>query len=265
MLDSIPLPILLVVPLLLYTLLPSRKLPPLPVINLPSSVFFPRLRARFRSTLDFKSAILAADAQHRHKPVILPLLTGDMVLLPRSDIQWVVDQPDAVLNMHDQVLESLQIDHTTPDPELVHHPIHQKIITTTLTNQIGNLVPDVAEETELCVDKFFGDGGDLCVYEAVFKMVGAVSNRVFVGKPGCRDEELLKLGGTFAQIVPSAASVLRMCWGPVKAVVSSGFRIWIWVVAKKFERKIAPEIRKRLDEFDRGVEEKNDFLQWSIK
>ncbi|KAK5655624.1 hypothetical protein OQA88_5555 [Cercophora sp. LCS_1] len=268
MLNAVPLPVLLLLlSIIIYLILPSRRRLSLPVINRPPSFLFPHLRARIATTKDFKSAILLADTHHRNKPVILPILTGDMVLLPRSDTQWVVEQPDTILDMHSLVMETLQIDHTTPDPELVHRPIHHKLITTTLTNQVGNLVPDVAEETEWSVSKYWDTDsaeGEVCVYKSVFKMVGAVSNRVFIGAPLCRDETLLQLAGQYAQIVPMAAVMLRMCWGPVKTVLGAALRARIWIVAKKWERRLGPEIRARVKEFDESEKAKNDFLGWCI-
>ncbi|AEO55817.1 hypothetical protein MYCTH_2108406 [Thermothelomyces thermophilus ATCC 42464] len=85
-----------------------------------------------------RPAVLAPALKGRLEVTHVPpycLIQGKPVsLLGAQD--WVIDQPDSVLNrLH------------APDPSVVHDPVHDKLITTNLTNQIGNLVPDVAEET----------------------------------------------------------------------------------------------------------------------
>ncbi|KAK3360469.1 cytochrome P450 [Lasiosphaeria hispida] len=271
-------PAVLLASYLIYHLfLAPSKLPKLPIIGARDGEWFPLLRARWRNLADFKSAVIEADTQYRDTAVLLPIAgAGDMVLLPRSEIQFVTDQPDAVLNMHTQVLDSLQIDYTCTDPSLVHNPIHHKLITTTLTNQVGNLVPDVADETAYSVDRQWGRGTEfheLCVYDTMCHVIGAVTNRVFVGDPRCRDPELLRLGMHYAKLVPVTAQFLRLVWRPVRPLVAFFATIPIHLATRRFERVLAPEIEARLADYDarqrdpEGKSEgvRNDFLQWSIR
>ncbi|KAK4033274.1 cytochrome P450 [Parachaetomium inaequale] len=171
------------------------KLPKIPILGAKEGDWFPFYQAMWRNTVDFKAAVQVADQKYREQAVLMPLMVApNMVLLPRSETQFVTDQPDSVLDMHTQAMDSLQIDYTTTDPSLVHNPVHHKLITTTLTNQIGNLVPDVAEETAWGFDKYWGvpdEYQEVCVYDTMRKIVGCVTNRVFVGKPKCRDPALL--------------------------------------------------------------------------
>ncbi|KAK4130390.1 cytochrome P450 [Trichocladium antarcticum] len=165
------------------------RLPKLPIVGAREGEWFPFFRAKWRNTLDFKSAVKLADEKYRDEAVLMPLLgSSSMVLLPRSEIQFVTDQPNSVLDMHTQAIETLQTDYTVVDPYLVRNPMHHKLITTTLTNQISHLVPDVADETAWGFDQHWGSGTDyheVCVYETMRKIVGCVTNRVFVGKPKC--------------------------------------------------------------------------------
>ncbi|KAK4120990.1 cytochrome P450 [Parathielavia appendiculata] len=163
------------------------KLPKLPVVGARDGDWFPFYQAMWRNTFNFKAAVKQADEQFRDQAVLMPLIgNSNMVLLPRSQIQFVTDQPDSVLDMHAAAIESLQIDYTCTDPYLVHNPVHHKLITTTLTNQIGNLVPDVAEETAWAFEQRWGSPDEyqeVCVYDTLRKIVGCVTNRVFLGKP----------------------------------------------------------------------------------
>jgi len=254
------------------------KLPKLPILGAKEGDWFPFYQATWRNTFNFKAAVQSADQEYRDQAVLMPVIVApNMVLLPRSETQWVTDQPDSILDMHTQAMDALQIDYTTTDPSLVHNPVHHKLITTTLTNQIGNLVPDVAEETAWGFEKHWGSPADyqeVCVYDTMRKIVGSVTNRVFVGKPKCRDPALLVEGMGYAQDVPLTSTVLRMVWKPIRPVVALFLTLPIRFRTRRFEKILMPEIEKRLADYDARqrdpekkshVPEPNDFLQWTIK
>ncbi|KAK4096713.1 cytochrome P450 [Parathielavia hyrcaniae] len=255
------------------------RLPKLPIVGARNGDWFPFFQAMWRNTVNFKAAVHEADEKYRDQEALMPLIGNtSMVLLPRSQIQFVTDQPDSILNMHTAVIESLQVDYTCTDPYLVHNPVHHKLIATTLTNQIGNLVPDVAEETAWAFEQQWGNPAEyqeVCVYETLRKIVGCVTNRVFLGKPTCRDPALLVEGMGYAQDVPMTATVLRMVWKPVRPLVAWFLTIPIHLRTRRFEKIVMPEIEKRFADYEarrRDPEnnkalgpERNDFLQWTIK
>ncbi|KAK0609580.1 cytochrome P450 [Bombardia bombarda] len=274
-------PALLVVGWLIYhVFFKPSKLPDIPILGAKESDWFPLLQAKWRNTLDFKAAVKLADAKYRDQAVIMPLAgSGNMILLPRSEIQFVTDQPDEVLNLHTSAIENLQIDYTCTDPYLVHNPVHHKIITTTLTNQIGNLVPDVADETEWGFDKHWGDcteWTEVCVYDTLRRVIGNVTNRVFVGHPICRDPTLLDVGMAYAQYVPLTSQILRIVWKPIRPLAALFLTLPIRWRTYQFDKILRPEITARLAAYDarqadpeesKSVREPepNDFLQWTIK
>ena len=256
------------------------RLPKLPIVGAKEGDWFPFSQAKWRNTFDFKKAVTLADEKYRDQAVLLPLAgTPNMVLLPRSETQFVSDQPDSVLDIHTQAMETLQTDYTSTDPLLVRNPVHHKLITTTLTSQIGNLVPDVAEETAWGFQKHLGDSPEyheICVYDAMRKIVGCVTNRVFVGKPSCRHPDLLEVAMAYAQDVPLASQILRTFWKPLRPLVAPILTLPIRFRTRRFEKIIVPEIEKRLATYDareRDPEkykeshepERNDFLQWTIQ
>ncbi|KAL2142991.1 hypothetical protein VTI28DRAFT_450 [Corynascus sepedonium] len=273
-------PVLVLVAFFIHQLFfAGPKRPKIPIVGAKENDWFPFYQATWRNTFNFKAAVQLADRKYRDQPVLIPSLGAlNMVLLPRSEIQWVTDQPDSVLDMHTQAIDSLQIDYTATDPSLVYNPVHHKLITTTLTNQIGNLVPDVAEETAWGFEKQWGTPSDyqeVCVYDTMRKIVGSVTNRVFVGSPKCRDPALLTEGMAYAQDVPLTSTVLRILPKPVRPFVALFLTLPIRRRTRRFEKILVPEIEKRLADYDarqRDPEmnkshapEPNDFLQWSIK
>lgn len=258
---------------------PIRGLPNIPLVGVRKDEWFPVTRARWRNALDFKAAVIEAQKTFPDEPCILPIAgMGDIILLPRSETQFVVDQPESVLSMHDQVCDALQIDYTCTDANLIYNPVHHKLITTTLTNQIGNLVPDVADETAWSVADVLGDDTefhDINIFSSMCRIISSVTNRVFVGAPKCRDPELLRLGMAYARYVPVTAQFLRVLWAPVKPVVGFFVTLPIHRLTRRFAQIMRPEIDVRLAAFDarrRDPEAKssdlpprNDFLQWSIE
>jgi len=269
---------LLVVGYILFRLFfAGPKLPDIPIIGVREGEWFPIVRARWRNALNFKAAVLRAENEFGGRTTFLPIAgSRDVVLLPRSETQFVTDQPESVLSMHEEVMHTLQTDYTCADPSLIHNPVHHKLITTTLTNQVGNLVPDVVEETIWAFDQHWGspeEYKEICLYETMVKIIGGVTNRVFVGVPKCRDPELLRLGMAYAKLVPLTAQVLRSLWKPVRAAVALVSTIPVHLTTRKFTAILRPEIERRLaaydarqrDPEDKSIEpERNDFLQWSI-
>ncbi|KAH7320777.1 putative cytochrome P450 [Stachybotrys elegans] len=263
-----------------YRLLRSdSRLPDIPVIGQRDGEWFPWLRATWRNSTDFRRTVIDAYNEHRDHAALLPVFgLGNAILLPVSETQWIVDQPDSVLSIHQQTIESLQTDHTIPDPRLVHHDFHHRIIVTTLTSQIGNLVPDVADECQWSFDKFWGRNADewteVGVYDTLRRVVGNVTNRVFVGLPYCRNEDLVGLGLAFAQDVPTSVIMLKFVWSPLRSLAAMLVARPNRVHAKQFADILRPEIERRQREYDDRVNnmdkyamqpEPNDFLQWNIK
>ncbi|KAH6989850.1 putative cytochrome P450 [Ilyonectria destructans] len=256
----------------------KSELPDLPIIGVRKGDWFPLLQAKWRNFLDFKAAVNEAYRLHKEQAVICPVLgMGNVIILPASETQFVVDRPDHILNMHEHTIQSLQLDYTVMDPYLIHNPVHNKLIVTTLTNQIGNLVPDVSDETAWSFAQHWGtdttEWKEVCVYSTMRKVIGSVTNRVFVGLPTCRDPALLDAGMAFAQDIPLASQVLRVFWKPVRAVVAPLVTLSNRIHTNRFYRLLKPEIERRLQEYDArhkdpeskmATPNRNDFLQWSI-
>ncbi|KAI5865507.1 cytochrome P450 [Durotheca rogersii] len=278
-------PALLVIGFLLYQLFlrPSRLPPGLPIVGARPGEWFPLARARWRNTLDMKTATEVAYARYRERPCVLPVAGAeDFVVLPARDLQWLVDQPDAALDPHALVQESLQLEHTVVDPRLTRAPVHVKLVATALTRETGNLVPALLDEIRAAVDAAWGPAGpdpafrEVCVYDTMRRVVGQATNRVFVGLPLCRDPALLDAGVAYAQDVPLASTLLRFLWRPLRPLVAPLVTLPNRIHTRRFYRLVRPEIERRLrDDAARRAggpaaaaalgPEPNDFLQWSVR
>ncbi|KAJ4286868.1 hypothetical protein N0V88_007881 [Collariella sp. IMI 366227] len=275
----IPALAVVLVALLAYCLLTAGSdLPKLPIAGAKTGDWFPFFQALWRNTFDIKSGIKFADEHYRNQAVLLPTFHfPNQVLLPRSETQFVTDQPDSVLDIHSHTIEVLQSDYTLADPSLIRNPLHHKLIATTLTSQIGNLVPEVAEETAWGFEHEVGSPAEykeVCVYEAMRKILAYATNRVAVGAPMCRDPDLLRESTAHAQEVPLMAQILRLFWKPLRPAIASVLTLPIQLRMWRFEKIVLPLIERRLADYEartRDPEDKtlgpepNDFLQWCIK
>lgn len=262
-----------------WVLAKPSKYAHLPILGAKDGDWFPYLQAGWRNTVDFKGAMILAYRQFRQEACLVPyLMGGPFILLPASDLQWVVEQPDSVLNAYAKtIVEDLQTDLTIMDRDLIHKPVHQKLIVTTLTNQIGNLVPLLADETAHGFDVFWGTDTDswkeVCVYDTVRYLIGSVTNRVFVGLPWCRNEALTTAAMAFAQDVPLTSTFLRALPRPLRPLIAPLLTLPNRIHSNRFIAIILPEVERRLRAYDAAVvdndkanddEQPNDFLQWSI-
>lgn len=272
-------PAVLAAAYILYRLfaMPSY-LPDLPVLNAREGEWFSYWRATWRNTKDFKAACVLARTQYRDRPCIVPLLgSRPMVLLPAENTKFVIDKPENVLSLHESAMDSLQSDYTMGE-RLIREPVHHPLIVTTLTNQTGNLIPDLAEETEDSLDELWGTDTDewreVCVYTSLQRSIGRVTNRIFVGKPVCRDPELLKEGIALAMAIPLGSQLLRLFPEFVRPLAAAVLMIPNRLHQRAFFKILRPTVEERLREYDerhRDPEknkalgpERNDFLQWLV-
>ncbi|KAF4499639.1 Ent-kaurene oxidase [Fusarium agapanthi] len=139
------------------------------------------------------------------------------------------------------------------DPSLTHDPIHLELVTTTLTKEVGNLIPDLAEEIEYCVSKQLGnstDWSEICIMESAQKMLSGITNRAFLGLPLCRNEEMLKLGIAFAQDIPLSSMMMKLFPSFVKPLVAPLITRSNRIHTREFEKILEPEIKARLEEYN---------------
>ncbi|KAI1173444.1 putative cytochrome P450 [Nemania sp. FL0916] len=249
----------------------------IPIIGTRKGDWFPLLQARWRNTRDFKTALEAAYAQSR--PVLVPVAgEGDIVIMPPADIKFLLDQPDSVLGFSERAFEIFQIDYTFMEPKIPRVPLHEKLLRTKLTPQIGSLVPELAEEAEWAFKTHWGgseienDWHEVCVFESMRHVVGGVANRALVGLPYCRDPELVNNGMAFAIDIPLSSTIIKLIWKPLRPLLAPLITLPNRLHTWRFRKLLISEIENRLQIYDKNqgdseskIREPNDFLQWSVQ
>ncbi|KAI1390980.1 cytochrome P450 [Hypoxylon trugodes] len=272
-------PVLLVIGYVLYQLFRPSRLPNLPVAGARPGEWFSLQRAAWRNAMDMKTATQVAYDQYRNQACIMPVLGGqNYVVLPASELQWLVDQPDTDIDIHEDLLDVFQFNYTLMDPNIYHQPAHHKIISTTLTRETGNLVPVLLDEIKHSVERYWGTDTEnyreVGVYETLRRIIGHVTNRVFVGLPLCRNDELLDAGVAYAKDIPMSGMALRFTWKPLRPLVAPLVTLPNRIHTRQFYRLIRPLVDQRLRDYEArradpetkaADKEPNDFLQWLIR
>lgn len=265
---------------LLYQIFKPSNQPNLPIIGVRQREWFAIWRAAWRNTWNLKAAEHAMYTKYTSKgqAAILPLLTSTYVILPPSDAKFIADAPDSQVNMHLNLNDVFQFKYTVMDEDIIHRPLQGHIIVTTLTKEIGNLVPDMLDEASRTFERVWGTSHawrEINVYESTRHIIGSVSNRIFFGAPICRDPALVEVGMAYAQHVPQAALSIRLVTPVIRPLIAPFMTLRARYNTYKFRSITKPTIERRLKEFDARQSDPeahkvlgsvpNDFLEWSIK
>lgn len=189
------------------------------------------------------------------------------MVVPPTELKWLLEQPDTVINNQVQLQDILQWRYTLMDDSYADSALNNKLISRTLTQQIGELSDAIYEETAVGVDLFFGsvsgEEKEVNVYEELSRVVARTSNRVFVGLPLCRNDNFIKHAIDFTMSVMGCAFILRRIPGRLRDVFAPLVLYRHRKLQHAIKSSIAEEVNARYAETDKA-EKRNDFLQWLI-
>ncbi|KAI1608962.1 putative cytochrome P450 [Exophiala viscosa] len=255
---------------------PNPALPDLPWLNTREGELFTRLRAGFRSTLNYKQTV--HQAYEQDQSCIIPDINGAEIVLPISSVQWLINQPDSILSSEESHRISLQTDYTFVHPFVVANPLHHETVRNELTRQLSVVTPDIVDELSVALDEIWGidtvNWREVCVFDTAMEMIARISNRVFVGLPLCRDAALLGHGKGFATAMAVSAAVLKQSPAILRPLVAPIVTLSNKRHTKGYARIVRPEIERRqrlLNDInvdkEKGIieTEPNDFMQWTIR
>ncbi|KAI2635828.1 cytochrome P450 [Hypomontagnella submonticulosa] len=207
---------------------------------------------------------------------VLPYyINGPQVILPNSQIKWLLEQPDWVLSQERVNRQFLEADYTFLHANLVDGPVHPDIIQHQLTKKIGTFTDDIIEEANLCLEETWGldteEWREVKVYDTMLILIARLSTRVFIGLPLCRNPHFLKACSTFIRNVALAAAAISLFPGFLKPLVAPIFTLYDYIQYQKCCRFIMPIIQQRLSQLrdpEPGgklySQPSNDYIQWAI-
>ncbi|KAI9806379.1 MAG: hypothetical protein M1825_006494 [Sarcosagium campestre] len=250
----------------------------LPWVGRPKGLFA-GLRGKINSFFNLRTLLDEGYYKYskRGHAFVVPSFFGPPhVVIPPADIPWFLDLPDNVVSALEAQVSSLQADYTLLDSKLVVNPLHAHVVRRDLTRQLGSMIVDIMDELSASFDLTWGTDTEgwkeICLWDNMIDIIARTSNRVFVGKPLCRNTEYLKYTVKFAEDVPIA--IFGICLFPKFLLPLAGLlftlpnRYHAWKCAKYLvpviEKRLSDRARKRQDP-DYAYEVPSDFLEWQIQ
>lgn len=199
-------------------------------------------------------------------------------ILPRSELQWLVEQPDNVMSTQWAHHEILHGDYSFVHPVIIRELYHEHVLHKNLTKKLNALIPDIGEEVQIDLDEYLGLDVDnyksINVMDLLMTVVPKLSNRIFVGAPLCRNKEYLAQMVNYTNDVVRNMLILPLCPGLVKPVVGRILRLATQYHHYRTKKWTIPLITKRISDIEKFEAKDpqytdwkipNDFLSWTIQ
>ena len=196
-----------------------------------------------------------------------------VVVLPPSEINWIITQPESILSAQEMHREQLQSDWTFLNKDIVLHPIHQDVIRGNMVRKLDSFTEPVMDELKQCFEDYWGSSTEwheVNIWNSMMKFFARTSNRMFVGLPMCRNEDFLDGCRRFSQDVMISTGILSLmpAWmKPVLGYAAIAPNYWHY---RKAAKHLLPLIESRLEKIKSNPEKDpadllpNDFVTWSI-
>ena len=129
---------------------------------------------------------------------VLPSHTGfaTEIVVPVSQIPWLIEQPDSVLSTSMSHYDTLHGDYSFLNKDVLRDPFHEHVIHKHLARNLGVLIPSLSQEVVLAMDEAFGkdttEWKNVNLLQALLTIVPILSNSVFVGTPLCRNRKYIE-------------------------------------------------------------------------
>jgi cytochrome P450 len=202
------------------------------------------------------------------------IATGPEVILPMSQMKWLLEQPDNVLNQNEVNRQFLHADRTMLHPNIIRDMVHGRVIRREMTKDLDAYCHEIIEEIEHSLTRNWGTGSDwkeVRVYDTMLDVIARISNRVLVGLPLCRDEEYLRSASTFARNVVLTAGLLNLLPSVLRPLLSPAIMAFDMYHYRKIVKHLFPIIKERMVDFQPGMDYRkpdyskhNDYIQWSL-
>lgn len=199
------------------------------------------------------------------------------VVIPRSQMQWMVDQPDHVLSTSAAHYDLLGGEYVFIKPFILGDAYHEHVVHKNMARNLNALIPDLNDEICRDVDEMFGlkeEWTSFNLLNTLLAIIPKITNRMVVGEPLCRNQDYLNNMSGFTMDViygmmglSLVPKILHPIVGPIYGLTSK-YHYW------QTSKHSMPLIKKRLEDIkkkDSGDpeykdwKEPNDFITWTIR
>lgn len=215
------------------------------------------------------------------KTFVLPSMLGAPAetVIPRSQMSWMLDQPDAVLSTSAAHYDILHGEYSFVKPIILKDPYHEHVVHKNLARNLNAVIPELDDELCRGVDELCGS--DARAFKKInllegfmMRLIPKATNRMLVGEPLCRNQDFLDNMLAFTMDVIRGffifALVPRVLHPVVGTVAGLAPKYHYW----RTRKWSLPLIKERLEDIkkkDAGEpaynewKEPNDFVTWSIR
>lgn len=242
----------------------------LPVVGTKENEWFSSLRASWRNSLDCKTAGWLAweDYGSKNKACIFPIIMGaDLVLLPHSELLWMLDQPDTVLDHKQDLADSWLLEHTFMTRGVTENPIHEKVLSGKFTGRLGDLAPELMATIDQSVTAALGHDTaswkEVNIQSTMRALVAKSTNRAMLGEGMAENQRLIDTALAFALDMMASVAMLQLVWKPLRPLAALLITLPNRLHSWKFHRILKPEIEQRvgLCQNQRSVSQKRAGLE----
>lgn len=200
------------------------------------------------------------------------------VVMPRSQMTWMFDQPDTILSTSEAHYEFLQGDYCFVKPIILRDPYHEHVVHKNLVRNLNAIIPDLEEEVPASVQATYGTDTEgwkkVEVMDSFMRMVPRLTNRMLVGPKLCAEQKYLDAVLGFTMDVIRTQSFLFLIPKAIHPIVgnlmslTSKYHHWLSA------RFTLPLIKKRINDINKkdagdpeykDWTEPHDFITWSYR
>ncbi|KAJ7133819.1 cytochrome P450 [Mycena filopes] len=195
------------------------------------------------------------------------LFRWDYIAYGKKRLLEIGSAPEHILSFHEGAAEGLQ-SRFTMGAAITDNPYHVSAIRSSLTRNLARCFPEVRDEIVHSFSHIFGEKWKLIeVLPTTMQVVARTSNRLFVGRPLCRDPEYLQFNidytvtiFTRGQMIGLFPSVLKPFVAPLLSTRKSSLRHALKFLGPILEDRLEKERQYGQDWADRP----NDLISWLL-
>ena len=173
-----------------------------------------------------------------------------MVMIPQKSLQWLIEQPEADLNLRAVQGEKFAIPYLAPTFDFNHDMYMVEVVRKDLTRNLGRIQPKIFEEIRTGVESVFGNDTkewkEVTLLDCMQKILYRSTTRALVGEPLCDNQAFLRTCASWSKFLGIGAVVVgQILPSGLKPIVGYLLAVPIYICQKIAFRQMIPQIEAR--------------------
>nr|K0E684.1 RecName: Full=Cytochrome P450 monooxygenase ecdH; AltName: Full=Echinocandin B biosynthetic cluster protein H [Aspergillus rugulosus]AFT91389.1 EcdH [Aspergillus rugulosus] len=211
---------------------------------------FGYLRAKCRSFFNMKENITEAyyAFNKEGRAAALAIAFGrPQIILPPKYIRWIIDQPESVLSI-DPIHNEF---HAFVRDGLVGDHLVQEVLRRELAGHLAHLTREMNEEIADSVESVLGvskEWATVPLRDSMRIIIARISNRLFVGKELCRNEDYIRNAVGLGMAVMPQTLVQDLLPQLLKGPLSFATKLFTRITLAGLSGHLSPVVRQRIQD-----------------